>query len=318
MSQDIEWLESRLNNIRSAEPLLGALRTISMGSWQMARRKKESVQRYAGRLETLLTWLVPHLSKERGRRRGHRRGRNLPPESAAAGRSVLLVVGSERGLVGSFNRLLAERALALLPEGQDGPAGEGEIELWLLGTRPARILERAGRPPDHSRALPAATMPPYRLADTLTRRWLARYEAGQIDGASVLYNTYGGPGQYSPRRVRLVPPRIELGTGEASSAGRPAAGGPAGEPWPPPIVETDPLGLYAQIVRQLAAIGLYGLLLESATAEHSARYQLMEDATQNAERLIDELTLEMRQAQRQAITQEMQQLVAGAGLLRTG
>lgn len=317
MSQDIERLESRLNNIRSAEPLLGALRTISMGSWQTARRQQESVQRYAGRLEILLTWLVPHLPEDRGRRRGLGRGRNVPPEPEAAARSVLLVVGSERGLVGGFNRLLADRVLALLPERQDGPVGEGQIELWVLGARPARILERAGRPPDHSRALPAAAMPPYRLADTLTRRWLARYEAGQIDGASVLYNAYGGPGQYAPRRVRLVPPRIELGAGGPAAEGS-AAEDSAGEPWPPPIVETDPLSLYAQIVRQLAAISLYGLLLESATAEHSARYQLMEDATQNAERLIDELTLEMRQAQRQAITQEMQQLVAGAGLLRTG
>lgn len=306
MSQDIERIESRLENIRSAEPLLGALRTISMGSWQTARRQKESVQRYAVRLKDLLAWLVPHLSdqKDRGRRK-------TPPSSRGSHRTVLLVVGSERGLVGGFNRLLVERAAQQLP----GPGAEGaddregmppydQVELWVLGARPVRLLERRGRPPDHSLAMPATSMPPYRLADRLTRRWLAGYEAGEIDGVHVLYNAYRGVGQYEPRLVRLIPPEIEIGTGER-----------APEPWPPPIVETDPLGLYAQIVRQLTAISLYGLLLESATAEHSARFQLMEDATQNAERLIDELTMEMRHARRQAITEEMQQLVAGAGLL---
>jgi F0F1-type ATP synthase gamma subunit len=41
----------------------------------------------------------------------------------------------------------------------------------------------------------------------------------------------------------------------------------------------------------------------------------MEAATQNAERLIDELTLVVQTARQQAITQEMQELAAGAGLL---
>jgi chemotaxis response regulator CheB len=49
--------------------------------------------------------------------------------------------------------------------------------------------------------------------------------------------------------------------------------------------------------------------------ETVARFQLMEAATQNAERLIDELTLVVQTACQQAITQEMQELAAGAGLL---
>ena len=49
--------------------------------------------------------------------------------------------------------------------------------------------------------------------------------------------------------------------------------------------------------------------------EHSARYQLMESATQNADDLIDELMLTVKSARRQAITREMQELAVSAGLL---
>jgi F-type H+-transporting ATPase subunit gamma len=81
------------------------------------------------------------------------------------------------------------------------------------------------------------------------------------------------------------------------------------------IIETDPLALYTRVVEQWASVQLYTLLLDSAAAEHAARYQLMEGAAQNAERLIEELTAELQAARRRAITQEMQELAAGAGLL---
>jgi F0F1-type ATP synthase gamma subunit len=69
------------------------------------------------------------------------------------------------------------------------------------------------------------------------------------------------------------------------------------------------------VLEQLAAVSLYGLLLESAAAEHSTRFQLLEGATQNAERLIAELTLAIQTARQQAVTREMQELAAGAGLI---
>ncbi|MCK4451452.1 MAG: F0F1 ATP synthase subunit gamma, partial [Anaerolineae bacterium] len=110
--------------------------------------------------------------------------------------------------------------------------------------------------------------------------------------------------------VRLIPPTLP--TPEASP---PDGRRSLTEPWPPPIIETDPLSLYARVVEQLTAASLYRLLLESAAAEHVARFQLLEGATQSAERLIAELTLVVQTARQQAITREMQELAVGAGLI---
>ena len=89
-------------------------------------------------------------------------------------------------------------------------------------------------------------------------------------------------------------------------------------PWPAPYIDTDPIKLYARLMRLWTTTEVYRILLDSAAAEHSARYQLMEGATQNANRLIDELTLALQSARQQAITAEMQELAAGAGLVGTG
>lgn len=324
--EDLERVQARLDNIRAVEPILGALRTISLGSWQAARKQREVVQRYGERLVAMLPPLLPHLpakrraSREIGRRfarifadqiRARRWGRRSADvgegtsTEAAPARVVALVVGSERGLCGRFNAALVEHVEGYLAERARAGA---KVELMALGTRLCRIFQSQGRPLAWSGRLPATALPPSPLAFDLTRRWLARYEARELDAVDLLYNAYHGAGRYQPTTVRLVPPRLPAGMALRSR-------GPLGEPWPPPIIETDPFSLYAQVIEQWAAVSLYGWLLESAASEHSTRYQLMEAATQNAERLIEELTMVVQATRRQAITREMQELAAGAGLI---
>ncbi len=289
--EDLERTETRLDNIRTVEPILSALRTISLGSWQAALKRKDSVRRYEERLTAMLPGLLPHV-----------RPPSFPPiggDERGEARVVALVIGSERGLCGRFNAAVVERAERYLAE---QTAAGAQVELMALGTRVRRILRRHQQPLAWSGALSVTALPPYRLAFDLTRRWLTRYEEREVDAVDLVYNAYRGSARYEPTVARLIPPTLP--TPEADAL-----------PWPPPIIETGPLSLYARVVEQWATVSLYWLLLDSAAAEHSARFQLLEASTQNIERLIDELTLAVQTARRQEITQEMQELAAGAGLI---
>jgi F-type H+-transporting ATPase subunit gamma len=321
---DQERIKTRLNNIRSVEPILGAMRTISLGSWQAAVKRQERVRLYSQRLLAMLPSLIPHLHlSARGRQRdaGPARGqaeqgeaqtktgllqalssvRRAPSPDRAQRRSVVvfLVIGSERGLCGAFNSSLAGYADRLLAERQ---ADGTEVELAALGTRVVRALRRTGREVAWSRPLPMTTLPTSGLAHELTDRWLEGYEAYELDAVELVYNTYRNSTLYEPIASRLIPPPVSLlAEGEV--------------PWPPPFVDTDPMSLYAHLIGLWVTTEMYRVLLDSTAAEHSARYQLMEGATQNSERLIDELTLALQAARQHAITSEMQELASGAGLV---
>lgn len=296
--QDLEQAENRLDNIRIVEPILSALRTISLGSWQAALKRKNGAHRYAERLEATLPALSPHLPPPSSPPMGGKEG-GLPNGGKREGaRTVALMVGSERGLCGRFNAAVVERTERYLAEQETAGA---QVELVVMGTRATRIFRRRDGAPAPAATLPITGLPSHSLAFDLTRRWLARHEEGELDAVDLIHNAYHGTARYEPAVARLIPPTLPTPDAAAS-------------PWPP-IIETDPASLYARVVEQWAAVRLYELLLESAAAEHSARFQLMEAATQNAERLIDELTLVVQTARQQAITQEMQELAAGAGLL---
>ena len=67
--EGIEGIKARLNNVRSVEPILGAMRTISLGSWQSALKRKTRVLAFTDRLLALLPALLPYLTNSRGARR---------------------------------------------------------------------------------------------------------------------------------------------------------------------------------------------------------------------------------------------------------
>ena len=286
---DQERINTRLQNIRSVEPILGAMRTISLGSWQAALGRQQRIRDYSEELISLLPAVLPHLARKRRRRRmAH------PPAPVA-----VLVIGSERGLCGAFSSSLAGVVEKQLLSYQDAGI---EIELQTLGRRAERALKRRGLPVVWSKSLPTTSVPGRDLAAELVDTWVARYQGFELDAVDVMYNAFRNSTLYEPVLFRLLPPDLSaVAQGTAS--------------WPPPYVDTDPVSLYTRIIQLWMTTEMYRILLDSAAAEHSARYQLMEGAVQNSKRLIDELTLALQSMRQQAITAEMQELAAGAGLM---
>jgi F-type H+-transporting ATPase subunit gamma len=302
MGYQLEKAQNRLTNIGKVKPILSALRTISLGSWQMARNRRTGLVRYSERLLELLPIVLPRLT-EKARAPRFRKAESAPEEKVA--RISTLIIGSERGLVGRYNKTLIERLRTYRTEQGAGV----EIRLMVLGSRMTRELLLAGLSPDWHQELSITALPSFRLAYDLVSEWLRLYESHELDAVDVLYNADAGAGSYEPTVTRLIPPELP---GYAASAAESSEAMAAAADV---IVEGDPVQLYIRIVEQWTAIAAYRLLLESAATEHSARFQLMESATQNADDLIDDLMLTVQSARRQAITREMQELAVGSGLL---
>lgn len=80
--------------------------------------------------------------------------------------------------------------------------------------------------------------------------------------------------------------------------------------------EPSPEEVLSFIIPKYVASTIYGGLIESAAAEQAARRVAMENASNNAEELIDDLTLSYNQARQAAITQEITEIVGGAEALK--
>ena len=79
------------------------------------------------------------------------------------------------------------------------------------------------------------------------------------------------------------------------------------------IFEPDPVELAAQLVPYLLTMKFHAAVLDSAAAEHAARTVAMQTASENAERLLAELTLEYNKGRQEKITSEILDLESGEG-----
>ena len=149
-------------------------------------------------------------------------------------------------------------------------------------------------------------MSDYSALHQIFRQWLKAYEAHQLDEVYLLSHHYQTAGRSVVKKERLLPYSFDLQQGSSESTY---------EGWPAPILETDPVKIYLKVVEQMGTMRFYSLLLEAAAVEHSTRYQLMEEASQNAGRMIEEMTEVLLMYRRESITREMQELASGAGLL---
>jgi len=305
--EDIERAQTRLDNIRTVEPILGALRTISLGSWRTALGRGDDVRRYAERLMAMLPPLLSHIRPSPLRRRllaGWRSRRKTPPSPA---RIAVLVIGSERGLCGGFNTTVVGRAERYLAELSVSGA---QVELMALGTRVARLFRRYRRSLAWSGALSVTALPTYRLALDLTRQWLARYEEYDLDVVDLIYNAYRGTARYAPAVMRLIPPQLPSAgqvTGrERRAAHRRADAGGTGGPQTgnhprdagfggrrrldrhPPRIAARPVGR-APGPTQAAGRDAVSPLRSGLPLLNQLRFQLLEDARLSLNHLLLEL-----------------------------
>ena len=78
------------------------------------------------------------------------------------------------------------------------------------------------------------------------------------------------------------------------------------------IIEPSPQKVYKELLPQYVNSLVNNIFLESAVSEYSSRRNAMENASDNAEEIIDELELQYNKARQAQITQDITEVVSGA------
>lgn len=295
MSQNLEKAYSRLNNIQTVEPLLGALRTMSMGAWQMANNKIARMKQYENNFHQILAEVLPYIKNYQGQSRTQE-----PPEPNLTS-TILLFIGSERGLCGKFNESLVDKATNWI-----NTQAFASYQIWALGARMVKALKKKERKISWQKPLPSGDSANYHQAYLFTQRLLTQFENFDFNNFFLCFNSLNRGNSYQFTAHRLIP--FTINKIDQTSTDKT-------ENWPPSIIDSDPYGIYNQIVQHFIASSYYQSFLSSAAAEHATRFALMQEAKTNAEEIIEDLGFVINAERKKKITQQMQELAVGAGLL---
>ena len=126
------------------------------------------------------------------------------------------------------------------------------------------------------------------------------FEEGRFRSIRILYTRYVNSLRFEPSESVLLPIGLDYPKSPE-------------EDYCPPLFEPSPKELIPLLMGQYLSGVLGGLLDESQLSEQASRRNAMDSANDNAEELLKQLSVEYNKARQASITQEITEVVAGAG-----
>jgi F-type H+-transporting ATPase subunit gamma len=289
--------------IRSVKNIAQVTRAMQMVAAARMRRAQEQV--LATRPYTEKAWeILIHLASQRGLQAGES-AHPLLSVREQVGTVGIVVITSDRGLCGSYNHNMVQRALRFVRE-MPYP-----VELITVGKRGRDALWRLGQ----KITAEFSDLPPQpRVMDIAPIAHVAihNFRSGLYDVVYLAHTDFVNTLVQRPAVWQLLPLRpLHIAPTAISEHRGEVSGTMTGEY----LYEPDPRTILNSVLPRFTELQVYQAVLESLASEHSARMVAMRSATENAKELIDVLTLTYNRARQEAITREMLDIVGGAEAL---
>ena len=229
----------------------------------------------------------------------------MPGEAgrAAAGAVGAVVFGSDQGLVGQFNDVVADHAVKTLATLTDKP------QVWAVGERVHARLQDAGLPMAGLFAVPNSVRAITALVGRILVECEARRSRGEITGLHLFYNRPTSGAGYAPATQQLLPLdedwRRKL----------------AGLPWPAgclPEVMGNGTATLRALIREYLFVSLFRACAESLASENASRLAAMQRADKNIDESLEDLNRTFHRLRQSSIDEELFDVVSGFEALSAG
>jgi F-type H+-transporting ATPase subunit gamma len=283
MSDSLDRLRSKISRGRklgSVVHAMKALATLRIGQFEQAVR---SLDRYMQNVERGLSVCL-------------RSGPVMPDVERRPTDVVVVVFGSDQGLVGRFNETIREYAQPVL-----APHGRG-VRLWAVGERLAADFEDHGVSCEQVLAVPGSVAAIAPLVASLLGH-LDGLRAG-FPGVNVylVFNRFEGAASVTPVSERLLP-------FDAAWERRFARAQWPTRNLPEPVGAAGPL--LGALIREYLFGSLFRACAESISSENASRLAAMQRAERNIDSLVESLGLAYNGLRQSAIDEELFDVVAG-------
>ena len=283
----LRQLREQVKSIQNIAKITRAMEMVSASKLKRAQNRLLAVRQVTQYLSTLMERVAPSLAAT-----DHPLTRAVPE----APRHLLIILGSDTGLCGSYNERLVNAALGVLerqPRHATRVAVVGKRTERMLRRTPYTITERwlgwAGRP-DPARA-------------ALIRAYaLKHFLEGGAEVVSFAYMRFKSSMAYVPTVEQLLPVAVPMAHETAYPSDY--------------IYEPTTEQALASVLEEWLRLKVWVALLEAFTSEHSARMITMRNATDNAGEIVNELTLTRNKVRQASITRELAEIVGTAEALK--
>jgi F-type H+-transporting ATPase subunit gamma len=299
-------VKNRIASIKNINKITRAMEMVAAARLRRAEQRIDALRPYAEGMRKLT-------------RRAAEQAGGLPrvpvlAEHESLDRVGIVLVTGDRGLAGAFNANVIREGFRT----RDRVVSEGAQPTFTVVGRKGLSTLTFRKQDVRTSYVGFTDRPAFANAREIGEELTARYVEEELDRVEMVYNRYVSPLTQHVWRQTLLPLQRAEVVGEGaldeqeSGEMTPEEQAQASSDW---FYEPDPEELLASLIPEYVTISVYRALLESAASELGARMTAMRNAAENAESMMDDLTLEMNRVRQAEITQEILEVVGGAEAL---
>jgi len=271
----LQEIKTRLSSVATTKKITKAMQLVATAKLKKAKDNLQEIQDYYTSVYDVFQKLLNSIDDV---------DKLFPVNKNKPG--LIILVTSDLGLCGSYNSNVIKLAK------QNAKPGD---KLVVVGNKGVAHFNAIGRSMDLALEH-VGDKPQYDLASKLGNKALAEFLTGEISSVKIIHTKFINSVTFEAESTQLIPvEKSEKEVEHLVAEFEPDAG----------TVLKNAIPLY------LSGI-IYGALVESKVSEMSSRRTAMENATDNANELIDKLDLEYNRVRQAGITQEISEIVAGS------
>lgn len=208
---------------------------------------------------------------------------------------LIVVITSDRGLAGAYNSNVLRKLVSTIQEDQKAKVSSHVIAIGRIGSQLAARLDGVELVSAYDMF---ANQPHGSDIRPIVHSILDLYTEKKVDAVTVIYTSFISNLSQEVQKVEILPTEL---VGDHKVSKLEVA-----------IFEPSIEDIVESTVTRLIEVQIWQAVLESLASEHSMRMMAMKNATDNAEDIIDDLTLAYNTARQADITQQIAEIVGGA------
>ena len=279
----------RIASTKATQKITKAMQMVAASKLRRAQVAAEAARPYATKMDAVISNIAAAAARSPG----------APRLLVGTGRDqvhLLLVCTGERGLCGAFNsaivRLARERAQALMAQGK-------EVQIFCVGRKGYEQLRRTYEKQIIEHVdLRGVRQLGFLNAEEISKKVLARFDAGEFDVCTLIYSTFKSVIAQIPTTQQIIPLIVEEGAGDGSTAAY--------------EYEPEEDEIMTRLLPRNLAIQIFRALLENNASFYGSQMSAMDNATRNAGDMIRKQTLVYNRTRQAQITKELIEIISGA------
>lgn len=295
---NLKEIRNRIVSVKSTQQITRAMKMVSAAKLKKATDAIVRIRPYSYKLKEVIETLAEGIDDLHSNPFYDKR-----PEIKV----LIIPVTSDKGLCGSYNTSVireTQRQLNLYKTRRDKRA---KLDLVCIGKKGAEYFKKHGFNVIQTYTN-MSVHTKYETVDEIAAWVLNEFRLKEYDTVKFVYNTFKNAAVYYTTLEKFLP--IEVEPSKKKAFKNITVHNFIFEPTEEEIIN--------ELIPTSLRVNFFRVILESIASEHGARMTAMDNATENAEDIINELKLNYNKARQASITNEILEIVGGANALRDG